>query len=544
MDGLNSDQVEEYKAWFKKSSPPPFRLARRFSVSKDDTLKFQSVAIFPFDENSYDKPELRESWEKLVSEYWDAVAVGSDYSLFVFFTSKNKPPLWVKLPEDEQKLLKTDKMCVAWSMASAPPWNPYIIFSRGSLLYVYDVAQKGIIGWIRGHGGAITSISVHVNQPNLFCTTSRDFTTRIYDLNHLVSDPSQVNPGRKANLNEVPNPHWPPGKKPSLAGAPHGLHLHPSESEGNGLGRCIIVLLGGRSGGHQAAVLGAAFHPVYPVIATCGLDRTVKIWPLRRRSREQITREDKPLFSSSMLHRARVLSVSWLQDDLLLTHSAPAVMRVSPDSKHDKRTYTEAGELVMWRWLGVDRFFSAQFEQEGDAVFNLRGCSSDYQESSSFKLISIHAFPAVRNQYIAPQLGIFQASPAHDTLILYVYPDGQSIYFLNAAHMKPRERPALPKEAEKLLTRHQDATGTALVDATGRMRLGGQEEADVEEETDDERLILRRPDVVVPEIESRKIDLREENAGRSLMACAIGMGGRVVVGVGSKGSIWVWRYDD
>jgi len=52
------------------------------------------------------------------------------------------------------------------------------------------------------------------------------------------------------------NPHWPPGTLPSRAGAPHGLHM--DELEGEGIGRCIIVLLGGRAGGHQAAVLNAA----------------------------------------------------------------------------------------------------------------------------------------------------------------------------------------------------------------------------------------------------------------------------------------------
>lgn len=48
-------------------------------------------------------------------------------------------------------------MCVAWSMALQPPWNPYIIFSRGSLLYVYDVVVKGLVGAIRGHGGVSRS---------------------------------------------------------------------------------------------------------------------------------------------------------------------------------------------------------------------------------------------------------------------------------------------------------------------------------------------------------------------------------------------------
>lgn len=72
-----------------------------------------------------------------------------------------------------------------------------------------------------------------------------------------------------------------------MAGPAHGLHMY--ESEGEGLGRCMYVLMGGRSGGHQAAVLASvkypisifrrasnlyilqAFHPVLPLIATCGV---------------------------------------------------------------------------------------------------------------------------------------------------------------------------------------------------------------------------------------------------------------------------------
>ena len=40
-----------------------------------------------------------------------------------------------------------------------------------------------------------------------------------------------------------------------MAGPAHGLHMY--ESEGEGLGRCMFVLMGGRSGGHQAAVLAS-----------------------------------------------------------------------------------------------------------------------------------------------------------------------------------------------------------------------------------------------------------------------------------------------
>lgn len=51
------------------------------------------------------------------------------------------------------------------------------------------------------------------------------------------------------------NPHWPPSTLPSLGGAPHGLQS--SEPEGVGIGRCVAILCGGPSGGHNAAVLNA-----------------------------------------------------------------------------------------------------------------------------------------------------------------------------------------------------------------------------------------------------------------------------------------------
>ena len=106
---------------------------------------------------------------------------------------------------------------------------------------------------------AITSIAVHPTTAHLFCTTSRDYTTRIYDLTLLLEVKSKEKGKKKKTEMKVPNPHWPPSKTPSYAGAAHGLHLRPSqfEDEGVGLGRCIGVLMGGRSGGHSAAVLGA-----------------------------------------------------------------------------------------------------------------------------------------------------------------------------------------------------------------------------------------------------------------------------------------------
>ncbi|KAG6851175.1 hypothetical protein H0H93_015185 [Arthromyces matolae] len=71
-----------------------------------------------------------------------------------------------------------------------------------------------------------------------------------------------------------------------------------ADTEGSGMGRCTTILMGGRSGGHQAAVLNA-------------LDRLVKIWHLPEPMQGTLIREDKPLFSSSRIHKARVLSISW-----------------------------------------------------------------------------------------------------------------------------------------------------------------------------------------------------------------------------------------
>ncbi|KAF8971377.1 WD40-repeat-containing domain protein [Flammula alnicola] len=581
---VDQEQENEYQPWYRvPTNEHPFKLVRKFALENNDAPAFRSLAIFPWDsdslsklwQGSLDTPENQAPWKNLVSEYWDAVAVTSDYCLYVFFTQKKRAPLCVKLPQDAQKILPNDVMCVAWALDHTAPFQPLIIFSRGSVLFIYNPERMGISGYLRGHGGAITSISVHPTTAHLFSTTSRDYTTRIYDLTLPaeipVNDPQATTSKKKDE--KVPNPHWPPGNKPSMAGAAHGLRLPFSEVEGRGMGRCVCVLMGGRSGGHQAAVLGAAFHPSFPVIATCGMDRTVKIWPVRPNSQVQIKREDKPLFTTSMIHKARVLSISWLQDDLLLTHSAPAIVRVEPLNAKNKATHIEPGELIIWRWLGLDRFFPA--DQQGVPPAVLRGVSSDYQESSSFNIISIHAFPPVSSPFVAPNLSLFQ-SPTHDPLILFVYPKAFSFSMLNASHMSARAPPPFPREAQQLLQNNTDpadppqnaaaaadaADSAALASATAEhLHLsGGGDEDDVDVDEDEEArrgeqeaeeeerisgFVNRRAEIVPPGIVGWTIGVEDEDEedGRGLMSCAMGLGGRVVVGVGMKGSVWVWRYD-
>ncbi|EEB97143.1 hypothetical protein MPER_03594, partial [Moniliophthora perniciosa FA553] len=116
---------------------------------------------------------------------------------------------------------------------------PFVIFSDRYLLYTYSFQTKTVNTILRGHGGHITSIALHPSLPHLFATTSRDFSVRVYDLTQKPRE-------------HADNPIWPPRTTPSLAGPAHGLDINGKE--GTGMGR----------------------H--YPIIATCGMDRSVKIW--------------------------------------------------------------------------------------------------------------------------------------------------------------------------------------------------------------------------------------------------------------------------
>ncbi|KAF9535413.1 hypothetical protein CPB83DRAFT_753678 [Crepidotus variabilis] len=514
----------------------------------------------------------------MISEYWDAVAVGSQEYLFIFFTCQKKRPIKIPLPASNQTLIDADNTCVQWGLSEHALFQPVVMVSRGSVMYIINVVLLGASGFSRGHGGAITSISVHPTTPNLFCTTSRDNTTRVYDLVLEVLQPTETPNGKRIRTSKtkIYNAHWPPSTKPSFAGAAHGLRLVRHEAEGSGIGRCIVVLMGGRSGGHHAAVLGAAFHPIFPILATCGMDRCVKIWPIRPVNPFDIKTEDKPLFSSSRIHKASVLSVNWynclllmytginawmvrLADDILLTHSAPAHMRRYPNDSNDRETYLEPGELILWRWLGVDRFFPPKWEDLKASDLLFRGCSSDYQESSSFKLVAIHAFPSVETQYITPKLSVFK-SPTHDPIILFTYPNSTSFDMINVCHLSPKRVPPFPLDLETPETPERQTTPTpssTRAAAPEGVHTDVEDEREVLDELDGTPpvqvinktpVINGREEVPPPGLEGWTIDIRDHDNGfkvwddnKKLMNVAMGVDGQFIVGVGSGGSLWVWR---
>jgi len=57
-------------------------------------------------------------------------------------------------------------MCVAWALDHREPFDPLIIFSRGSVLYIYDIQRKGISGYIRGHGGVRRILDKYLAYPS------------------------------------------------------------------------------------------------------------------------------------------------------------------------------------------------------------------------------------------------------------------------------------------------------------------------------------------------------------------------------------------
>lgn len=357
------------------------------------------------------------------------------------------------------------------------------------MLYVLNAKGKQIIGQLRGHGGEITSIVVHPSFPYLVCTSSRDFSARIYDLT--------MPPRDKPN-----NPHWPPSSAPSLGGAPHGLQS--SEPEGIGIGRCLVVLCGGPSGGHEAAVLGAAFHPTHPLIATCGMDRAVKIWRLPQMSFDKMAREDKPLFSSTRIHKARILTVSWLGLDVLATSSAPALMRRNGD-RND--LYFEDGTIAIWRWLGFDRFFPATRPRPSKVM---RGCASDYQESSSFKLLSV-----VPISQSARHLHVAQTH-TNDYVIAITLPD--RVYLHNVSNFEPRVPPAFPLDQDLV---------TSL---SSKLHLDDDGDEDVQTipTTHIHKTLPKGTEIAVP------------NVTDDLQASVLGFYGLLLGILDNKGRMWIW----
>ncbi|KAI0048364.1 WD40 repeat-like protein [Auriscalpium vulgare] len=512
------DIDSEDEPWYRKPGvTPPFRLLRTLSAN-DQKIPLTCLAIFPWnvdsinalwsfnwnDRQSEVAPE-KEKWQESVEKLQGMIAVGSVGELHIVRATCAQPDVFIKLKLPRTHGTEPSSVsCVAWAVSAS--YEPLVVFGWGSLLILYDVGNRKQVGCLRGHGGQITSIAVHPIHPELICTTSRDFTARIYDLHY------------KPTPDALGNLCWLPGRGPSRAGAAHGLRAVEPEGKLDDVGRCVAVFVGGRSGGHQAAVLGAAFHPRMPLLATCGMDRTTKIWHIPTLQDYKLERVDKPLFTSPLLHTARVLSIAWLSDDVLISHSAPAFMRKQDEPNPIYKTWDEGGSIVVWRWLGLDRFFPAN-KPPGEAP--LRGCASVRNPSPSFTVLS--SLPLLR---LMPSLRMsLYYTETHDPIILF--PFSNSVRILNIVDIPAKVPPPHPpKNAED-----------EAADAVAGLKLDDEDEVEGANENGAE-----------VEVQDWAADLGWQVIARAsdetMQGVEVGLDGMLMVAIGNRGSIWVWLKDE
>ncbi|KAJ7244744.1 hypothetical protein B0H12DRAFT_1128573 [Mycena haematopus] len=426
-------------------------------------------------------------WPAMRDEFANALAVADGKCLYVLSTDGaffDCFPLNADVSENK------DTPQVAWALRSSRPFDPILLVTNHRRIFVFNVRQKKVIGYIRGHGGRITSIAVHSTSPNIFATTSSDFTTRIYNLDQALKTPE--------------NPIWPPWEGPSLGSAAHGAD--GSDSTGYGYGHCFQILVGGRSGGHSWDVLGAAFHPHLPLIATCGADRYVKIWKIVSDKSDAVFRDDKPLFSARVT-TAAVLSIAWLSEDVLLIHTA---ITQTPHLEEGEEDILDPGTLDVFQWLGLKRFFPAGSSTLDPVV---RGGASDYQESKSYTSLSTRhlTFFDPQDKPNEPISNISQPQMLHGYFVI-VDPHSKEILLLHVSDFDPTSLPA-------------NSTGDALVDMTKRIRL-------------DTPSPSPRPTARKTPSAQRLFDSDDLDSGVvHIEACALTHSGDVVI-LGSKGRIW------
>jgi len=140
-------------------------------------------------------------------------------------------------------------------------------------------------------------------------------------------------------------------------------------------------------------------------------------------------------------------------------------------------------------------------------------------------------------------VSLFQSS-SHDPLILSVFPNSQTFCITNASHLPPRKPPPFPLD-EPQSNYEDDETGQ-LADTAEHMHLGPQDYTrDEELEKNAKASEVVPEEAKLPLLKGWQVDTENgEDAASKLITCAMGLGGRVIVGVGTNKSLWVWRYDE
>jgi len=232
------------------------------------------------------------------------------------------------------------------------------------------------------------------------------------------------------------------------------------------------------------------------------MDRAVKIWalpPTLDPSRSRLARIDKPIFSCTSIHRARVRLFLRLSEDLLLSHSAPVRYSFGP------------GDLILWQWLALKRFFPpwvTAYQQQ------LRPISNDYWgDSSSFRILSSKIIPSPTgiSELVTPRLHLYVLSPHRPLpaiIVLLTYPGTNSTCLIHVPRVfEGNDVPAFPDREPHV----NDKGNQAVLHQT---------------DSNDQ-------------VTGWSIQV-EDGAIPKLNACEITLQGNMMIGVGTKGTMWIW----
>ncbi|KAF5385434.1 hypothetical protein D9757_005332 [Collybiopsis confluens] len=166
-----------------------------------------------------------ETWKAMTAQFQNALVVAGDQKIYILWPfDAESCPVMVQLPpvlSTKSQKVPSDKINATWALNPDNPYEPLVLFTVDRLVYIFNVCTRKLEGCLRGHGGEITSIAVHPFCPHIFITTSRDYTSRIYDLT-------------RTPQKELNNPPWPPMTVQSRAGPAFALDAPGGEGFGIG----------------------------------------------------------------------------------------------------------------------------------------------------------------------------------------------------------------------------------------------------------------------------------------------------------------------
>ncbi|KZT58331.1 WD40 repeat-like protein [Calocera cornea HHB12733] len=360
-DGAANDKGEKRENWFSApNSEHPYELVTIVtSPPHTKPHTWHHAAYFPWGIGTNPAfargrlPALRKAWEDKQRKYSQVVAICGGDEVRLFRTT-------VSTPYKLLTCIKLDQVDGEGKRADLDDGRPYVLGDRaraltwavdpsdlsillcfgGSarLIYVWDVDAEKYRSCIRGHGQTIMHLTTHPVYPYIIASSSRDRSTRIYDLTLQQSFQITYAPLPDGMPNRG---NFPMGGLPVTKKGEEGV-------EGEGPGKCIAVV-GWYVKGHRDAIVGADFHPTLPLLATCGLDHAVRIWalpklPIPKDKPWEMAAVSDPLFGTRLLHSSPLDSIFWITDDILISKSW--------DEMDDRE-----GVVVIWQWTELDRFF-------------------------------------------------------------------------------------------------------------------------------------------------------------------------------------------